>query len=407
MTEGIVTEKHDLRTGDSIWLRQAGISARSGSDVPTRADVVIVGAGISGAMLAYRLRRRGTNVIVLDRRGALQGSTAASTALVQFEIDTPLVELSRMIGQRSAERAWRRSAAAVVKLRDLVRRERIRCGWRESNSLYVAGDAYGHRALHAEAEARAAAGVPGDYLKGSELMERFGIDRTAAIVSPGAAQADPVQLAAGLFRRAAKKGVNIYAPVAVKAMEADRTGVTLATDDNAEITARHAIFCTGYEVLKSIPDKGHRASSTWALASTPGTDAPAWLDRHLVWEASEPYLYIRRTHDGRIIAGGEDEPYSDTHSNRRLLYEKTEAIAGKLRALLPALRFEIECRWAGAFGESNTGLPFVGAVPGYPSCYAVMGFGGNGITYAVIAADIVSALIAGKQAPDADLYRFQ
>ena len=77
-----------------------------------------------------------------------------------------------------------------------------------------------------------------------------------------------------------------------------------------------------------------------------------------------------------------------------------------MRALIPGLRFQIAHRWAGAFGESDTGLPFIDAVPGHPNCFAVMGFGGNGITYSMIAAEVVSRLIAGRDDPDADLYRF-
>jgi glycine/D-amino acid oxidase-like deaminating enzyme len=88
------------------------------------------------------------------------------------------------------------------------------------------------------------------------------------------------------------------------------------------------------------------------------------------------------------------------------LREKTDLIARKIRDLVPGLRFEIEHRWAGAFGESDTGLPFIDRVPGHPNCYAVMGFGGNGITYSTIAAEVISRLIAGRDDPDADLYRF-
>ncbi len=62
--------------------------------------------------------------------------------------------------------------------------------------------------------------------------------------------------------------------------------------------------------------------------------------------------------------------------------------------------------WAGAFGTTETGLPSIGAIPKQQNCYAVLGFGGNGITYSRIAADILSAEFAGKPDPDADLYAF-
>ena len=114
-----------------------------------------------------------------------------------------------------------------------------------------------------------------------------------------------------------------------------RSGVILTTDDDVEIETRRAVFCTGYEILKAVPDQGHAIKSTWALASAPGVRVPEWLADHLVWEGSDPYLYLRRTHDGRIVAGGEDEPFSKLHADAKLLREKTETIAAKVRALIP------------------------------------------------------------------------
>jgi glycine/D-amino acid oxidase-like deaminating enzyme len=406
MSDSIVTEDRDLRTGRSVWLGTGRSNLRCRSRFAARRyEVVIVGAGISGAMLAYRLRRKGDKLLVLDRRPPLHGSTAASTALLQFEIDTPLFELARRIGRDKAERAWRRSQKAVGDLRRLVERERIRCDWRDANTLYLAGDTYGYRALQNEVDARGRADVPGEFLSAAALRERFGIDRTGAILSGGSAHADPVKLAAGLLRRSLQAGVHLCSPVAIKAVAADMSGVILTTDDDVEIEARRAVFCTGYEILKSVPAEGHSVKSTWAFATAPGVNAPDWLARHLLWEASDPYLYLRRTRDGRIVAGGEDEPYSGVHADRTLLHEKTETIAAKVRTLIPGLRFRIDYRWAGAFGESATGLPFIDAVPGHPNCYAVMGYGGNGITYSMIAAEVVSRLLAGKDDPDSDLYR--
>jgi glycine/D-amino acid oxidase-like deaminating enzyme len=232
------------------------------------------------------------------------------------------------------------------------------------------------------------------------------MDRTGAILSGGSAQANPMQLAAGLFRRALEAGVRIWSPATISGLAADRTGVTLTTDGGDEIACGAAVFCTGYEILKQVPDAGHDIKSTWAFASKPVEAAPDWLADHLIWEGSDPYIYLRLTRDRRIVAGGEDEDFSEKHEDRKLLKAKTDLVAAKIRQLIPDLAFEIEYRWAGAFGESDTGLPFIDAVPGQPNCFAVMGFGGNGITYSKVAAEIVPTLIAGKPDPDADLYRF-
>ena len=110
--------KLDLRTGSPVW------HAYRAPAIPTRrltcdikADVLVIGMGISGAMMAEALSSDGMSVIAIDRRGPLQGSTAATTALVQFEIDQPLSILSNKIGRDNAERAWCRSRLAISNLR--------------------------------------------------------------------------------------------------------------------------------------------------------------------------------------------------------------------------------------------------------------------------------------------------
>jgi glycine/D-amino acid oxidase-like deaminating enzyme len=65
-----------------------------------------------------------------------------------------------------------------------------------------------------------------------------------------------------------------------------------------------------------------------------------------------------------------------------------------------------EFAWTGAFGETTTGLPIIGPVPRMPNCWIALGYGGNGTTYAALAADIIAGEITGRSDIDADLYRF-
>jgi glycine/D-amino acid oxidase-like deaminating enzyme len=66
----------------------------------------------------------------------------------------------------------------------------------------------------------------------------------------------------------------------------------------------------------------------------------------------------------------------------------------------------VEFAWTGTFGETATGLPTVDRVPGMPNCWVALGYGGNGITYARIAADIVCGALTRRPDRDADLYVF-
>lgn len=398
------TIKKDLRTGRSLWADSPGLGVPvKPLDAAISVDVAIVGAGISGAFMAHELSRDHT-VAVLDRRPPLTGSTVASTALLQWEIDLPLTALAEKIGPAKAKRAYLRSRSAVDALKRIVSEERIVCGLKDKATLYLAGHEYGHRALETEAAARGAIGLESEYLAPVHLGERFGIDRTGAIVSQGSASADPARLAAGLLRRAQANGAKVYSRVEVMEAASDPDGVTLLTDAGHAVRAKSVVFCCGYEFPKGVPTPRAKVISTWALASKPRQRCPAWLRDTLVWEASDPYLYFRMGGDGRLIVGGEDEADPDAHADKAKLKRKCETIVRKLHTLLPGVAFEVDYSWAGAFGESATGLPSIAPVPDMDHAWAVMGFGGNGITYSVIAAQVVSAALRGGADPDADLY---
>jgi glycine/D-amino acid oxidase-like deaminating enzyme len=401
-----LSRKLDLRTGRPVWFAYRAPAVRTGRlarDV--RTDVLIVGMGIGGAMMAEALTAKGRSVVMIDRRGPLKGSTSATTALVQFEIDQPLTRLSAMIGKENAARAWRRSRLSVANLRGRVAEAGIDCRLHDRQSLYLAGDVLGPGELRAEAEARQAAGIGAVYLSRKPLHERFGIARDGALLSYGNLALDPRRLTAGLLLKAAGRGARLYSPTEATGFETSVSSVTAATRDGPVVEARHVVLATGYELADIVPAKAHRIVSTWAIATRP-QPRKLWPGEAFVWEASDPYLYMRATADGRVICGGEDEDFSDEDERDRLIPRKTATIARKLSRLFPDLDTEPEFAWAGAFGTTTTGLPYIGALPGKPRIHAVMGYGGNGITYAQIASELVATALDGLEDADADLFGF-
>lgn len=70
-------------------------------------DIVIIGAGITGALMAHELCRTGLKCCVVDKRSIATGSSAASTALLQYEIDVPLCRMVKQIGEKKAVTAYR------------------------------------------------------------------------------------------------------------------------------------------------------------------------------------------------------------------------------------------------------------------------------------------------------------
>ena len=79
-------------------------------------------------------------------------------------------------------------------------------------------------------------------------------------------------------------------------------------------------------------------------------------------------------------------------------------LESKLQTLVPAADATADAAWTGFFSETTDGLPLIGAVPGRPRCFAAFGYGGNGITFSAIAAQLIQRAILGLDDPDAELF---
>jgi glycine/D-amino acid oxidase-like deaminating enzyme len=272
-------------------------------------------------------------------------------------------------------------------------------------SLYLAGNQLDAPAMQEEAKVRRAAGIGAEYLGKADLMKQFGIDRRGAILSGGNLALDPRILTAALLLRALANKARLYAPVEAAEIEHGADGVTATTKGGPLISAKYLVLATGYELLDPVPAESHSVVSTWAIA-TRRQPAKVWPQAALVWEASDPYLYARATFDGRVICGGEDEPFKDEETRDALIAQKASSIAKKLGRLFPNIDPTPEFIWTGAFGTTTTGLPVIGQLPRRPRIFAVMGYGGNGITFSRIASEAITSALSGKSDSDADLFAF-
>jgi len=357
-------------------------------------DALIVGGGITGSLIAERLTRQNLNVVIIDRELPGRGSTAASTSMLLWEIDRSLTQLTETYGFERASRAYLASLHAVAGLKSLVLQLGVACEMRDRNSLYLAaGDTA--KELLDEHRLRERAGLPGDFLDHRMLLDVYGIARAGALVSPGAADADPMQLARGLLRVAVARGARVLNGEAVE-FDAAARSVGVGLKNGRHIEARSVILATGYVMPAIVHSTVQTISSSWAIATRPQPQK-VWKDGALIWENSKDYLYARTTSAGRIIIGGEDcDEVIEPDARDRLIPEKSRVLAQKLAALWPVADIDIECRWSGTFDTTRDGLPLIGPVPNAKGIYAAYGYGGNGITFSFLAAQLIGDLIAGS-----------
>jgi glycine/D-amino acid oxidase-like deaminating enzyme len=391
------TIQADLRGGNPPWAVGFQRPVWKRLDRDMRCDILVVGAGITGSLMAEHLSMLGHNVCVIDRERPGFGSTAASTAMLQWEIDCSLSDLTGLYGYERAANIYRRSLQAVSGLKSLVNTLALDCNFRERSSLYLAAGDTGARELLAEHHLRTRAGLPGVFLDYLTLVREFEFDREAAIISPGSADADPLKLSHALIANAVARGASVFHADAVS-YDSSARSVTVGIDSGAAIEASQVVLATGYVMPEFVKTDLHKTASSWAIATPPQSPTALWRDGVLIWEASEDYLYARTTDDNRIVIGGEDDDgVTDPMQRDALMPAKSAAILKKLKALCPMANATADFIWSGAFGQTEDGLPLIGQTPGHPRVFAAYGYGGNGITFSFLASRMIGRMIVGRR----------
>lgn len=398
----------DVRTESPFWLMKNGLMKVYPSlsqDIKT--DFAIIGGGISGALLARALVKKGASVVVTDRRHIAMGSTSASTALLQYDIDRPLHELIELMGEANAVRAYELSLKALEDLKIIAKKLTLGKDFEARSSVRFAKFKKDAKFLEKEFAARDAHGFAVELWDEREVAKRFPFAAPAALYTTPSAIADPYQLTHALLQDAIKNGVSVYDKTEVKRIERAARSVTLHTAEGNKISARKVVIACGYESVNYVPFKIGTLNSTFAIISEPLPQKDIWFENCSFWDTGDPYTYARTTADNRIIFGGGDESFYNPQKRDKLLPAKAAMLEKQFRKLFPDLPFRADYSWAGTFIETNDGLPYIGSIKQLPHTYFALGYGGNGITFSQLAADILTDLLLDETNKDANIFTFE
>lgn len=404
---GKANDRMDLHSGSPYWgVLDTVLPFYPDLQEDLRTDVVIVGGGISGALCAQAFNEAGMAVVVVDARPIGKGSTCASTALLQYEIDTPLHELVDMVGERNAVRSYQLCAQAITRLGAIASSLGVE-DFHTRPSLQYASKRGHVQALAKEQKIRAANGLSCTLLTDrNEVLNALGFDAPAVLRSSLAAEMDPVKFTHALHARNMEKGVKVFQGTAVVDFRDNGAGIELRTANGHHLRARDLVYATGYESRDLLPRDVIQLHSTYALVSEAHTAERPWSDKALIRETASPYLYLRTAPQGRIIMGGRDEPFRSPELRDALLAKKTKALVQDFRKLFPDIPFQPARAWCGTFGSTKDGLPYIDQGPRDKHSYHALGMGGNGITFSVIAAEMIRDRILGRPNPDSGIFRF-
>ncbi|WP_396178521.1 NAD(P)/FAD-dependent oxidoreductase [Flavobacterium sp.] len=397
----------DLKSGLPFWLIKNGLSTNyERLEKNAETDVLIIGSGITGALVAHFLCENNIKCIIVDKRMESTGSTTASTAQLQYEIDEYLFDLIEKVGEKNAVKAYEMCLESIITLEKIVQKLKIDADFKRVPSLYLASDAKGKKDLEKEFEVRKKHGLPVKYLSDKELLSKYNIKRKAALYNNQSAQVDTYKLCQAILNYHRKNsGLKVFSHTDVVKIQSEKNSITATTNKDFSIKANKIAAAPGFESEHLLDEKVMQLSSTYVIVSQPMKSVDLWKEKCLIWETARPYLYIRTTADNRIMVGGFDEPFQDPKKRDALMEKKNKDILKRFKKLFPESKIEIDFYWCGTFGGTKDGLPFIGEHKKHPNMYFALGYGGNGITFSVIAAEMIKDMYLDKYKED-NIFKF-
>ena len=400
-----------LRRGRTIWLGRTKPAARHPAlRGHHRTDVAIVGGGLTGGMIAEAFTRQGVRVAVIEAARIGHGSTAASTALLLQEPDYDLKALSERYGPRAATRIWTLSHDAAGDFLDTIERLKISCELVKRDSVYYTLDEDKAREPQRELKRRHQAGLPGEWLDASALRRASGIQGAGAIRSTGNAQLNPLRMCIGVIDAAARRGAAIFERSTINRIRQIKEGVRLYSSKGT-LDAKQVVVATGYATRYFRPLAGRfRLRHTYVLATNPIgvlSRRRLGLGQVMLWDTARPYHYVRWTSDRRLLLGGADRPVKPGAGHDKQFAAATQQLREYFEDLFPDLAdVGVETAWEGLFAMTPDGLPYIGPHRRYPRHLFALGYGGNGMTFAALAARILVEQWGGVSSADHALFAF-
>lgn len=389
----------DLKSSEPFWLVKNGILTSYPSlRKDANCEVLIVGGGITGSLIAHQCLEEGYDTMVIDKREIANGSSAATTSMLQYEIDTPLYKLIEMIGEEGAVASYKACSKAIDRLEKVCRKIKSKAGFKKKESLYFAAFRKDLKGLKKEYEVRKKAGFDVRWIAAETIEKEYHLCKTfGGIISKQGASIDAFRLVHEILEYNIKRGLKVYDKTALTHVRYGTASNEVMLNTGVVIKAKKIIYCTGYESASMIKQKFVDLISTYAIVSEIEPERSRLYNDILVWNTADPYIYLRTTDDGRFLIGGEDEAFRNPQKRDELIGKKEDKLVKSFEKHLPDIPFYTDFAWAGTFGETKDGLPYIGTHKDFKNSYFVLGFGGNGITFSVTGMDMAADWLKGKK----------
>jgi sarcosine oxidase subunit beta len=351
----------------------------------TKADVAIIGAGVTGLSVAWHLRGRGFSPLVVERSGIAAGTSGIQPGGVRQQWGT---RVNCLLARESA--AFYREAQERLEAP-------VELGFRECGYLFLAHSEETLERMRANVAVQNAAGVPSRLVTPDDAGELVPGLLTASVVGAAWCSED------GYFDRpqsvveAFARGTRIEI-ASVAALRPQGEGWALELGNGSIVRAEHVVVAAGIDAVPLLRPLGAELpiepEGRWLFLSEPIHER---LVESLV-VSPERRFAAKQLGDGRVLAsdlsamGQSDD---DAPAWR-------EAVRRSIRVLLPVLEYvDFTVLVHGIYDVTPDRQAIIGRVPGHDGLWVAAGFSGHGFMLAPAVGRVLGDAITGSSEDDA------
>lgn len=233
----------------------------------------------------------------------------------------------------------------------------------------------------------------------------FSFDVKAGLLSKdGGAQFDPFRFTHQLLRVSCDKGLKVYENTEVINVNYNESDVVAETVYGYKVRGKILIVATGYNTKLFTKREFGTKTTAFNLATKPISNLEEIYKNIICRDTEVPYNYFRTTNDNRIIIGGEDINFLPDIFNEQLCIKSYDKLMQRITSLFQQHKVEIEYRYCGAFASTQDNLGFIGRDPDHSRLWYCLGYGANGILFAILGGIMLSELYLGKVNEDLKLF---
>ena len=367
-------------------------------------DVLVIGGGVTGSICTYYLSKNGINTTVIEKGRIAHLSTSVTTSLLQYELDDNLSELTEVIKFDDAIRAYKLGLKALDEIEEFINLHGNKCDYIKRDTLLYTAKESEKKAIYNEYEGRKKNGIDVDYI--DENNNPYSFDLKAGIVSKnGGAEIDPYKYTHHLLQVSIENNARVYENTEAKKIIYTNDGVEVETSYGYKIKAKKVIVATGYNTSLFTDRNFATNYNTFNIATKPVKEIIGWKDNILIRDNCDPYNYLRTTTDNRLIIGGEDVEFNYI-DNEELANKKYDILEQRLKNMFKEIKdIEIEYKYCGCFASTTDNLGFIGPDPKHKNLWYCLGYGANGILFAILGGMMLSKLYLGEVDKDMRLFK--